>query len=227
MNRPCRCGRGCRRRGGRGPRGLGDSRGGGRQVGRRGDLGVGLGVGGGGFGIGRLEPHRAGVSTAPMSACRRCRARAVWKPLEWAEMPRMAWMATGRPGMVAWRWPRKSVHSCAMTGGLSKAARAISAASAWMRGAGMPVTLGHGLGREGRREVAVGDVVEDRAVGDARMAVGGGQSGSTPSPSQGASLPVRRSMTCGLPCSSRRRRPFWGEAGSSLTRQGALVKRAR
>ncbi len=33
----------------------------------------------------------------PSSICKRCSARQVWKPLEWAEMPRIACMLTGRP----------------------------------------------------------------------------------------------------------------------------------
>ena len=40
---------------------------------------------------------RPGASIVPSSICSRCSARQVWKPLECAEMPRIAWNATGRP----------------------------------------------------------------------------------------------------------------------------------
>ena len=51
---------------------------------------AGVGCASAGFGIGRLEAEAAGASTAPSRICSRCSAREVWKPLEWAEMPRMA-----------------------------------------------------------------------------------------------------------------------------------------
>ena len=34
-----------------------------------------------------------------------CSMRQVWKPLEWAEMPRMACMLTGRPIILSWLAP--------------------------------------------------------------------------------------------------------------------------
>ena len=37
-------------------------------------------------------------------------ARQVWKPFEWAEIPRIACIATGRPSMVACRRPKVSVQ---------------------------------------------------------------------------------------------------------------------
>ena len=39
-----------------------------------------------------------------------CRMRQVWKPLAWAEMPRMACMPTGRPIILSCRRPVQSVH---------------------------------------------------------------------------------------------------------------------
>ena len=37
-------------------------------------------------------------------------ARQVWKPFEWAEMPRMACMLTGRPMKRSWTRPAQSVQ---------------------------------------------------------------------------------------------------------------------
>ena len=53
--------------------------------------------GGAGFGYGGLKRKPPGTSTVPSSTCSRWIARQVWKPFEWAEMPRMACIATGRP----------------------------------------------------------------------------------------------------------------------------------
>src|SRR5580693_6082860 len=56
-----------------------------------------------GCGNGDLYRHEPGVSTAPISICRRWIARQVWNPLEWAEMPRIAWIANGRGRKTATR----------------------------------------------------------------------------------------------------------------------------
>ena len=63
------------------------------------------------------EAARANRS-APSSICRTWIARQVWKPLEWAEMPRMACMATGRPTILSWRRPAQSVQGWSITIGL-------------------------------------------------------------------------------------------------------------
>ena len=49
---------------------------------------------------------------APSSICRRCIARQVWKPLECAEMPRMACIATGRPTIFRGARRGQSVQGC-------------------------------------------------------------------------------------------------------------------
>src|SRR5437588_541678 len=41
----------------------------------------------------------------PRTICRRWRMRQVWKPFEWAEMPRIAYIETGRPTMRSWNRP--------------------------------------------------------------------------------------------------------------------------
>ena len=38
------------------------------------------------------------------------RMREAWKPLAWAEIPRIACMPTGRPTMFSWRRPNRSVQ---------------------------------------------------------------------------------------------------------------------
>ena len=60
-------------------------------------LPAGLGPGGASFGKGGLKRKPPGTSTVPSSTCSRWMARQVWKPLVWAEMPRIACMAIGRP----------------------------------------------------------------------------------------------------------------------------------
>jgi hypothetical protein len=100
---------------------------------------MGARVGARGLGVGRLEAEGAGRVHRADQAWRRWSARAVWKPFEWAEMPRMAWMATGRAVKPAWVSPRKSVQGCGTVKDRSKAAWAISAASAWMRAGERPV----------------------------------------------------------------------------------------
>ena len=58
-----------------------------------------------GFGKGGLKRNPPGASMLPSSICSRCSARQVWKPLECAEMPRMACMLTGRPMHLSCRRP--------------------------------------------------------------------------------------------------------------------------
>ncbi len=67
-------------------------------------------------------------------------ARQVWKPLEWAEMPRMACMATGRPTILSCRRPAQSVQGVSISTVCSKAACASSAAIRLMTAASMPVS---------------------------------------------------------------------------------------
>ena len=63
-------------------------------------LPAGFGPHGIAFGYGALKRNPPGHSTEPSSNCSRWIARQVWKPLEWAEMPRMACMAIGRPTIL-------------------------------------------------------------------------------------------------------------------------------
>ena len=141
--------------------------------------GMRLRVGVGGLGIGRLEAQAAGRLDRAEQDLQQVQRAAVWKPLEWAEMPRIAWIATGRPTIRSCRSPRKSVQGRSITTGSSKAARAISAASWRIRSAGMPVRAGHLLGRVVGREVVLGHVVHHRAVGDA-LAAQRGRRGRAP-----------------------------------------------
>ena len=74
-------------------------------------LPAGLVAGGMGRGIGRLVAEAArAYRSLPSSICSRCSARQVWKPLEWAEMPRIACIATGRPTIWSCRRPSMSVQ---------------------------------------------------------------------------------------------------------------------
>ena len=76
---------------------------------------------------------------APSRVCNRCSARQVWNPLEWAEMPRIACMATARPTMRSWRRPAQSVHGTSITTSWRNAISAISAAMRRMVAAAIPV----------------------------------------------------------------------------------------
>ena len=91
---------------------------------------------------GRARPRRAGPRAAapagsasgtaacsgsrparrslPSRICSRCSARQVWKPLAWAEMPRIACMLTGRPIICSWRRPKASVQGWSSTTGLGE-----------------------------------------------------------------------------------------------------------
>jgi hypothetical protein len=53
--------------------------------------------GGMGFGYGARALKLPGPSSAPSSICNRWSARHVWNPFECAEIPRIAYIATGRP----------------------------------------------------------------------------------------------------------------------------------
>ena len=68
--------------------------------------------GGIGFGYGARARKLPGPSSAPSSICSRCSARHVWKPFECAEMPRIAYIATGRPTTLSCR-PQTSVQRSA------------------------------------------------------------------------------------------------------------------
>jgi hypothetical protein len=90
-----------------------------------------------------------------------CSARAVWKPLEWAEMPRMAWKETGRPTKLWWRSPFMSVQGWSISIASSKATRPISAASPRIVSAGTPVSAATASGAY-FVEIFVGQMLEDR-----------------------------------------------------------------
>ncbi len=94
-------------------------------------------------------------------------------------------------------------------------------------GGGDAGDLGHGLGRVGGAEVAVGDVVEDGAVGDARVAVCGSQVGFHAFAVPRGELARAAVDDLRLAVFVAEEEAVLGEAGSSFTRQGALVKRAR
>ncbi len=70
-----------------------------------------------------------------------CSIRQVWKPLAWAEMPRMACMPTGRPIIFSWRRPNMSVQGMSRVISSLKAACASSAAMRRTVAAGTPVSF--------------------------------------------------------------------------------------
>ena len=62
-------------------------------------------------GYGARARKLPGPSSAPSSIWIRCSARQVWKPFECAEMPRIAYIATGRPTTLSCVRPHMSVHA--------------------------------------------------------------------------------------------------------------------
>ena len=69
--------------------------------------------GGIGFGYGARARKLPGPSSAPSSIWMKCSARQVWKPLLCAEMPRIAYIATGRPVTLSCSRPHTSVQCTA------------------------------------------------------------------------------------------------------------------
>ena len=74
-------------------------------------------------------------------------ARMVWKPLECAARPRMAWKATGLPVTVSCSLPQVSVQAIGSSIFWSRAVTPISCARRRMVSAGMPVMPARPLGR--------------------------------------------------------------------------------
>ena len=156
-----------------------------------------------------------------------CSARQVWKPLEWAEMPRMAWKLTGRPMKVSWRSPRKSVQGWSISMAWLKATSTSSAASRLIVAAAMPQrpATASGLYSGSRYFCAISS-----NTGVDRPPPGVGKSpfsaGFSPGLSNGCARLVARSQTSALPSPSRTNRPKVSPGLRSIS-QGALVQRQR
>jgi hypothetical protein len=75
----------------------------------------------------------------PSTVIRMLSARMVWKPLECAARPRMAWKATGLPVTVSCSLSQQSVQVIGSSIFWSRAVTPISCASRRMVSAGMPV----------------------------------------------------------------------------------------
>ena len=75
----------------------------------------------------------------PSSDIRIASARMVWKPLECAARPRIAWNATGLPVTVSCSLPQESVQAIGSSIFWSRAVMPISCARRRMVSAGMPV----------------------------------------------------------------------------------------
>ena len=107
---PCRCAPACRRRRRTGRRARPASRAPGRRAAcSAGSPAAPLGVfaqGGIGRGNGALWRKPPGRSMVPSSVIRIASARMVWKPLECAASPRIAWNATGLPVTVSCSLPQ-------------------------------------------------------------------------------------------------------------------------
>ena len=105
-NRPCRCAAACHRASTSRSSGAVTKPSGGPGSARVGldlsRLAGGLDAGRRRLGKRRLVAKPPGTSMVPRRICRRCRMRQVWKPFEWAEMPRIACIETGRPIMLSW-----------------------------------------------------------------------------------------------------------------------------
>ena len=98
----------------------------------------------------------------PSSICSRWMARQVWKPLEWAEMPRMACIDTGRPRIVSWRRPAQSVHGDRQLDRLLERDMGQLGGDAADRVGGNAAALRDRVGRIALVEIALGDQLEDR-----------------------------------------------------------------
>ena len=107
----------------------------------------------------RSPAYRSRRAASAAGGC----ARQVWKPLECAEMPRIACIATGPAdhGLVPAAGP-ESVQGWSSTIGWSKATSAISAAMRRMVAAGMPQRSATASGAYSAVEVALGQQLEDR-----------------------------------------------------------------
>ena len=92
-----------------------------------------------GRGKGALWRKPPGRSMVPRMVIRMPSARMVWKPLEWAAMPRMAWKATGLPVTEACSLSQQSVQGMGSSIFWSRAVTPISWARRRMVSAGMPV----------------------------------------------------------------------------------------
>ena len=101
-------------------------------------LGV-LAQGGIGRGNGALWRKPPGRSIVPSSVIRIASARMVWKPLECAARPRIAWKATGLPVTVSCSFPHMSVQGMGSSIFWSRAVTPISCARRRIASAGMPV----------------------------------------------------------------------------------------
>ena len=165
--------------------------------------------------VGRLVAEAAGQSIEPSRICRMCRMRQVWKPFEWAEMPRMACMPTGRPIILSWRRPVQSVHGMSSTTSSLKAACASSAAMRRMLAAATPVSFSTFSGAYSADEEPLRQQLEHRhrlaAVGERegarqRRAAVGAVSAST-------SLPDACRSASGLPVGIAREQAVVGGAG--------------
>ena len=150
--------------------------------------------------------------------------RQVWKPLEWAEMPRMACMPTGRPIILSWRRPVQSVQGMSSTISSLKAACASSAAMRRMLSAATPVSFStfSGAYSAARKRSAsswnTGTALRPSA--SAKVPDSDGCSGAV---SASTSLPEALSCASGLPSASRANRPSSAAPGSRITSHGTLV----
>jgi hypothetical protein len=148
----------------------------------------------------------------------------VWKPLEWAEMPRIACIETGRPIMVgrACARPNRSRGSADLDLLESKAASASSAAMRRMVAAGCPVSADR-FGSVSIVEEARGHQLERRhgaaAVGERGAAAEQRRARGIEGAADHAGGIERQRMAL----SSRAIKPSSAAPGSSITSQAALV----
>ncbi len=178
------------------------------------------------LGKGRLVAEAAGQSMEPSRICSRCSMRQVWKPLAWAEMPRMACIETGRPTIFSWQRPVQSVHGMSSVDLLARRRRA-------------PVRRRcAGWWRPARRSARRRPPARSRAPGSARRSAGSSVTTRRPSGSLKRAHQLRRASgdSAGmgepewsvqhqrpLPCASRANSPSSAPPGFSITSQGALV----
>ena len=163
---------------------------------------------------GRLVAEAAGRIDAPSSICSRCIARQVWKPLEWAEMPRMACMRpAGRSSCRAAGRPNRSRAARSRSAARRRRAPARRRCAGWSR----PACRSRSATASGAYcgiEIALGHQLEDRPRLRPSASVNSPASAGATSAASALRRRLRASGSkhSGWPCGVAREQPVVGGA---------------